>query len=307
MRALLSASALIALVTVAACQEAKDIIAMAVRNQPGLRYKGVRTVDVVVGGRPIRLVEIVSRDHERSRTTYPSDSPRKGFIIVETPRERWEYNAARNQVRRLPGRPPDHMLLRELVRGLGDGRLRASLEDPENVAGRRARHVRVSDPRGNTMRRLWVDSTGMILKSEQFGPRGRKLAGFVFTRIDMSPTFGPDEFSRPGPKDAKLVDRPPDFGVGWKVRTPTWLPEHFSEVGRGLRRLGGRPVVMVHFSDGGKNFTIFQGQGAAPPNLGEGGSRPGMANASRTLDGFWFVGIGRVEKSTLERVLKSIR
>jgi len=272
-----------------------------------LRYKGVRTVDVVVDGKPVRLVEIVSRDRERSRTTYPADSPRKGFVIVDTPRARWEYNAARNEVRRMPGRRPDHMMLRELMRSLTDGRTHAVAEDPESIAGRRTRRVRVSDPQGNTMRRMWVDATGMILKSEQFGPRGRKLAGFVFTRIDLDPTFAADEFDRPGPKDARVIERPQDFGVEWKVRTPDWLPENFSEVGRGLRRLGDRPVVMLHFSDGRKSFTVFQGQGGSPPDMGRESGRPGMSDASRVFDGLWFVGIGRVEKSTLERVLKSIK
>jgi len=296
-----------ALATAGACQDAKDIIAKAVRSQPGLRYKGVRTVDVVVDGKAVRLIEIVSRDRGRSRTTYPADSPRKGFVIVETPRERWEYNAARNEVRRLPGHRPDHMMLREMMRSLAEGRMRAAAEDPESIAGRRATRVNVSDPRGNTMRRLWVDATGMILKSEQFGPGGRKLAGFVFTRIDLNPTFAADEFDRPGPKDARMIDRPPSFGVEWEILTPEWLPENFSEVGRGLRRLAGRPVVMLHFSDGSKSFTVFQGQGADPPNLGREGGRPGMTHASRAFDGLWFVGIGRVEKSTLERVLKSIK
>lgn len=307
MKAVVLATVCFALAAAGACQDAKDIISRAVRSQPALRYKGVRTVDVVVDGKPVRLVEIVSRDRDRSRTTYPADSPRKGFVIVDTPRERWEYNAERNEVRRLPGRRPDHMMLREMIRSLAEGRMQAVAEDPESIAGRRARRVRVSDPRGNTMRRLWVDASGMILKSEQFGPGGRKLAGFVFTRIDLNPTFAADEFDRPGPKDARVIDRPPSFGVEWRVRSPEWLPENFSEVGRGLRRLAGRPVVMMHFSDGRKNFTVFQGQGAAPPNLGREDGRPGMANASRAFNGLWFVGIGRVEKSTLERVLKSIK
>jgi hypothetical protein len=288
-------------------QDAQDIIARAVRSQPVLRYKGVRTVDVVVDGKPVRLVEIVSRDQDRSRTTYPADSPRKGFIIVESPRERWEYNASRNEVRRLPGHRLDHMMLRELMRSLVEGRVRAVAEEPESIAGRRTRRVKVADPQGNTMRRMWVDATGMILKSEQFGPRGRKLAGFVFTRIDLDPTFGYDEFERPGPKDARVVERPQDFDVEWRVRTPDWLPENFAEVGRGLRRLADRPVVMLHFSDGRKNFTVFQGQGSTPPDMGRESGRPGMADASRVFDGLWFVGVGRVEKSTLERVLKSIK
>lgn len=307
MRAIALTTIALALAAPALCQDANDTLARAVRSQPALRYKGVRTVDVVVDGRPVRLVEIVSRDRDRSRTTYPADSPRKGFVIVETPRERWEYNSAQNEVRRLPGRRPDHMMLRELMRSLTEGRVEASLEDADEIAGRRARRLKVSDPRGNTMRRLWVDATGMILKSEQFGPRGRKLAGFVFTRIDLNPTFAADEFDRPGPKDARVLDRPQDFGVEWKVRIPEWLPENFSEVGRGLRRLEQRPVVMLHFSDGRKNFTLFQGQGDAPPNMGRESGRPGMADAARSFDGLWFVGIGRVEKSTLERVLKSIK
>lgn len=307
MKLLALAGACFALNALGVAQDAREVIGKAVRSQPQLRYKGTRMVDVVVGGRPVHLTEYVSRDRGRSRTTYPDDSPRRGFVIVETPGESWEYNPGRNTIRRLPGRRPDHMMLRELLGAMANGRLSAQLDGPETVAGRRTSKVSISDRGGNTIRRLWIDATGMILRTEQYGPGGRKLAGFAFTSIDMDPKFAPNEFARPGPKDARVLDRPPEFGVPWKVRIPTWLPPNFSEVGRGLRRLPGGPVVMLHFSDGRKNFTVFQGDSPVPPDMTRGEDKPGLQTASRMLDGLWFVGIGRVEKATLERVLKSIK
>lgn len=306
----LAAVILVGLFAVGAlAQRPAGVLEDAIRRQPQLSYKGTREVEAVIGGRTIRLTEIVSRNRERSRTTYPSDSPRKGVVIVESPRERWEYNPERNEVRKLPRQRDDNMMLmRGLVHGVREGRLTAKLEEPTTIAGRRATGIRLEDSGGRAIRRLWIDEpTGMILKAEQYGPGGRKLASYTFIRIDFSPTFSATEFSRPGPPDAKVVDRPPDFGVDWTVRTPAWLPPNFTEVGRGVRHLEGKPVLMMHFSDGSKSFSMFQGRGPRPPRFGDEVRKPGFEFYSLVQDGLWLVGLGRVEKATLERVLKSCR
>jgi outer membrane lipoprotein-sorting protein len=289
-------------------ESAQATIDDAVSKQPRLRYKGVRIVEATVGGKLVKLEEIVSRDRDKARITYPNDSPRKGYIIVETARERWEYNPSKNEVRKTPRRRPDSgMMLGGLSHGVREGRLKAHLGTPDTVAGRRTATVKVIDRRGNMIQRLNIDeATGMILRAEQFGPEDRKLAGYYLQRIDFSPNFAAGEFAPPRPPGAKIIDRPPDFGVDWSVRTPAWLPPNFKEVGRGFRRLENRPVVMLHYSDGSKNFSVFQGRGPRPPRFGE-SERPGYQNATRLFEGLWFIGLGRVEKSTLDRVLNSIK
>ncbi|MDQ2985353.1 MAG: hypothetical protein M3R13_01365 [Armatimonadota bacterium] len=305
-----TAALLVALASLGFGQDAANVLNQAVRRQPTLSYRGERIVDVVVDGKPVRLVEIVSRNRERSRTTYPSDSPRKGFIVVETPRDRWEFNPLRNEVRRMPRRRGNGMMmLRGLAHAVQEGRLTSHLGTPETIAGRRATTVKVIDKKGEMLQRLSIDeATGMILKADQFGPQDRKLAGYVFVRIDYSPKFAENEFAPPKPPGAKTIDRPQDFDVDWKVRTPGWLPPNFEETGRGLRRFEGRPVVLLHYSDGRKNFSIFQGRGPRPPRLNRGGPKPaGFSESSMFADGLWFVGLGRVEKATIDRVLKSVR
>ena len=303
------ALAIAALTATALAQEpAQPTIDEAIAKQPGLRYKGERVVEASVNGKLVKLVEFVSRDRDRARITYPADSPRKGYIIVENARERWEYNPKRHEVRKTPRRRPDTMMmLRGLAHSVKEGRIKAYLGTPDTVAGRRTATVKVVDRRGNMIQRLNIDeATGMVLRAEQFGPESRKLAGYYFEKIDFSPAFAANEFAPPRPPGAKIIDRPPDFGVDWTVRTPGWLPPNFKEVGRGFRRLENRPVVMIHFSDGSKNFSVFQGKGPRPPKFGE-TQRPGYSHADRIYEGLWFIGLGRVEKSTLDRVLNSIK
>ena len=199
------------------------------------------------------------------------------------------------------------MMLKGLSHGLRDGKLKATL-GTETVAGKKTAVVKVFDRRGTQIQRLSIDeSTGMVLRAEQFGPQDRKLAGYAFEKIDYTPTFAANEFEPPRPPGAKIIDRPPDVGVDWKVKSPAWLPPNFKEVGRAFRRLENWPVVMLHYSDGSKNFSIFQGRGQKPPRFGREGEKPGYENVTRVFDGLWFVGLGRVEHATLDRVLKSIK
>ncbi|MEO7453567.1 MAG: hypothetical protein ABIV13_02255 [Fimbriimonadales bacterium] len=297
------------LVAFAPAQEpALPTLEVAIAKQPRLRYKGQREVEVMVNGKLVKLVEYVSRDRDHSRITYPADSPRKGFIIVEDARDRWEFNPERNEVRKMPRRRGGTiMMLRGVEHSVREGRMSAYLGTPDTVAGRKCASVKVVDKRGNMLQRLCIDEpSGLVLRAESFGPESRKLASYAFQKIDLTPTFSATEFEPPRPPGAKIVDRPPDFGVNWKIKGPGWLPSNFKEVGRGFRRLENRPVVMLHFSDGSKNFSIFQGRGPRPPKFGE-ENRPGYKTASRLFDGLWFIGLGRVEQSTLERVLNSIK
>ena len=289
--------------------QAIEVLDGAIAKQTQLRYKGERIVEVTVDGKLVRLKEYVSRDRDRSRITYPSDSPRKGFIIVENARDRWEFNPKRNEVRHMPKRRGGQsMMLRGTAHQIKEGRLKAAISTPVTIAGKRATSLKVSDAKGRLIQWLCIDeSAGMILKAEQFGPREKKLAGYSFARIDYTPTFSPGEFDPPRPPGAKIVERPPEIPVDWQVRAPGWLPKNFKEVGRGVRRFEDRPVVMLHFSDGAKSFSVFQGKGPRPPRFGSGPARPGYEEYTRLFDGLWFVGLGRVEKSTLERVLNSIK
>jgi hypothetical protein len=286
-----------------------EMLDATLRKQPQLSYKGERIVEVTVDGKPVRLREFVSRDRDRSRITYPADSPRKGFVIVENARDRWEFNPKRNEVRRMPKRRGGQlMMLRGVSKQIHEGRLNARLEHATIVAGRRTSVLKIVGKEGNLLQRLSIDeAAGMILKAEQFGPKERKLASYWFEKIDYTPTFSASEFEPPRPPGAKIVERPPETPVDWNVRVPTWLPGNFKEVGRGVRRFDNRPVLLLHFSDGTKNFSIFQGRGSHPPRFDRETSRPGFQEFTRLFDGLWFVGLGRVERSTLERVLLSIK
>ncbi|MGI8923829.1 MAG: hypothetical protein ACR2HJ_07290 [Fimbriimonadales bacterium] len=109
------------------------------KGQDGLKYSGERHVELVVGGERKVLIEYVLRSGARSRITYPNDSPRRGFVIVETPQGRWEYDPKRNEIRvSSPKRGDSLRIMGALVRSAQTRRLKVSALEQEMIAGRKA-------------------------------------------------------------------------------------------------------------------------------------------------------------------------
>ncbi|HET6645353.1 MAG TPA: MucB/RseB C-terminal domain-containing protein [Fimbriimonadales bacterium] len=288
------------------CIDAKGLLNKAIAQQPKLVYSGQRTVEMTVGGERRTLVEYVLHSGRRSRTTYPNDSPRRGFVIVETPLARWEYNPKRNEIRKTPPKRDDSLrVLRALVRGAETGRLKLATLGSATVAGILANGVSISDASGNLARKMWIDpDTGLILKAEQFGRVGGRLASFAYTRVNFKPDIRPGDFAPLKRRGAKVVEEEQDFDVPWTVLQPKWLPPNFTEIRRGLRKFNGKPVLLIHYGSGQKNFTLFQSQGAAP-HVPENSN--GLQMASEAFGDVWVTAVGNVSRETLQQVLQSIR
>src|SRR5438552_3882487 len=192
-----------------------DILRRAVRSQNNLRYYGERSVELMVNGERRVLTEYVLRDGPRSRTTYPENSFRKGFVVLETPEGRWEFNPIKNEIRQSrPHRQEAMQLMGGLLKAGQEHKLRVEPFDGGAIAGRKTIGVAISDPQGNVARRLWVDSeTGLILKAEQFGRVGQKLATWEFKRVNYDPVIRPGDFGPIHREGAKLVNDEPDFNV----------------------------------------------------------------------------------------------
>jgi hypothetical protein len=285
-----------------------EMLRRAVRQQPQLRYSGERMVELVVDGDRRVLTEFVLRDGPRARITYPEDSPRRGFVVVETDEGRWEFNPTKNEIRRSrPQRGEAIHLLGGLVRAVEEGRFRAMPLEPDNVAGRRASGVAISDAKGNVARRLWIDAeTGLILKAEQFGRVGERLASFAFRRVNFDPVIRPGDFGPIRREGAKIVNDEQDFDVPWTVRVPSWLPPGFEESGRGLRSVGTRPVLLIHYSDGTRHFSLLQAAGRTAPEPDTDRPARGVNLRQIRLGDVWFVVVGNLEPETLDRVVQSI-
>ena len=169
----------------------------------------------------------------------------------------------------------------DAVKRLLKQKLPVSVVGEEKVADRIADIVSVSvngdNPRSQVSRRFWIDrKTGLRLRSEDRGPGGRILASTYYLSVNLSPHFGPDDFSRPvSPPDFKMLteDRQTFHSyeeatrAGTLIRRPAYLPSGFRlrsiEV---TRKSGGkRPEQRIsqRFDNGLSALTLVQSDGLA--------------------------------------------
>ncbi|MCH8274446.1 MAG: hypothetical protein IH851_06635 [Armatimonadetes bacterium] len=286
--------------------EALQHLKRVIDAQAHLHFAGTRTVEIIVNGERVRITEFVKRDGLRSRTDYPKDSFRRGFIVVERAGERLEYVPGLNEIRKgRGGRERTTVNLGRLREAIVQGRARLVSFDGGVVAGRHAVGVAVSDARGNVAQRLWIDSEkGLVLKAVQYGRGGSVLGGFEFTRVDYKPRPFPKgtfEIRRIG---ARVVNVQPPR-VNWRVLRPAWMPNGLRQAGEYLRRLDRREVFLTHFTDGHRHLTIFQSPG--PPIRIPHPADPDIKVQTLRRRNMWLVAIGNLEPATLRRVLESLR
>lgn len=274
--------------------------------QPSLRFAGVRMLEVRSGPHPKKIIEYVLRDGMNTRITFPEDSPRRGFVIVERGDERITFDPHLNEIRHSRGVRIEAVgQLGRVIRGVRDGAIRAQLFQGGEVAGRPTVGVSLSDGHRNVARKYWIDEqTGLILRGEQYDRVGYPMGSFEFTRLNFNPQIPEGAFvlRRAG---AKVVEESLDIQVPWPIFRPTWVPEGFEEIGHSIRRLGPVEVVVMHYTDGRKHFSIFQGQGRQIPRIPL--EREEWVSRSQRVERNWLVAIGNVASETLERVLRSVR
>ena len=282
------------------------ILDKVIRAQPQLRFSGTRVVDMMENGEKVSVIEYVLRDGLNSRIEYPSNSFRKGFIIVETAESRMEYDPSRNEIRRsMGGRANSNAFLGRLMDGWRRGEIRLRKFDGGMIATQEASGIEVSDPMGNVVQRYWIDSdTYVVLKAVQYGRGGEERSRFEFKKIDFRPKFpeGWNEIRRAG---AKVIDERKPEDLGFRPLVPTWLPPGFKETGRGVRDSGPERVLLIHFSDGRRHVSIFQSDaprlpGVAPRDLER------FAVRSAKIGTIGVVVMGDVDGATLERILRSM-
>lgn len=274
--------------------------------QASLRFAGTRVIRVFLEGRRVELSEVVLRSGLDSRTTYPENSPRAGYIVVERRGQRLEYDPGRNEIRRgRGGRDLAVQLLQQLIELVKQGHVGVQEFPGGQVAGRPTVGILFRDRNGNVARKFWIDHrTGLVLKGEQYGRGGDYQGGFEFVRVNYEPVFNPNWLNLP---EVPVVDE--DFGIDvpWRIRVPTWIPEGFHETGRGLRRLRGADVVLIHFSNGKDHFSIFQSETRVNLEVPKQGPER-VLNFESVRDGpLWAAVVGSLERETLRKILKSLR
>lgn len=168
-------------------QDVPDIVRKAVRVANHLRYSGTRIVEFRRGPKVDSHREYITRDGDRLRIEFPGDSPLSGQIIVEANDERRHFFPDRNEIQVLPPRREE--AFERLGRMLRDRfGFKFVIGGNDTVAGRSSDVVSVTDPSGNVMQKMYIDSaTGLVLKRDFFDPVGTRVGGYEFVDIDYRP------------------------------------------------------------------------------------------------------------------------
>lgn len=284
----------------------EELLQKVVRTQPKLRFSGTRKIETILRGDRIRWVEYVLRSGMRLRITYPEDSPRHGFVVIQNGRERLEYNPHTNQIlRTVPKKLELIERLGHLREAAKNKRITLRLFDSEPIASRPTHGLLIADKQGNIAQKYWIDrETGLILKAVLFDKSGAEHASFEFLRVNYNPIIKESDFRiRMNSPHIEPKNPQPEF----RALTPTWLPEGVREVERVVRAHDGRQILMIHFSDGVHHISLFQSPGKEPPPLPPGASRRGVNICKTNRNSLWVVAIGNLKPETLDKILLSLR
>lgn len=197
-------------------------------------------------------------------------------------------------------------MLHRIREALQRGELRVLTFEGAQVAGRPTIGLAVADGHGNIAQRFWIDAEyALVLKVIQYGRGGEERGRVEFTRLDYNPVFpeGAWQIQRAG---ARIVNEGEPGPVPWKVLEPTWLPKGFYETNRAVRDVNGRPVFMIHYTDGTRHISIFQSQGGREDTLPPKVRDEGLSIISGRIGGVWVAVVGDIDVQLLERVLKSL-
>jgi hypothetical protein len=250
------------------------LLELAIQRAGTLRYVGKRTVMLVEAGDSAPTLEYVTRDGLRLRIDYPVDSPFAGHVILETLKERRHYIPTENIVRQLPPRRAEALnRLAVMVRRPGS-RFRQIVDNGPTIAGRATRELSIADGRGRILQRLAIDpTTGAVLRSEVYSPRGDLLGRFEFREIEFRERIDPSLF-RLNFKGARTVS-PRDEAIRLARQykfVPAFIPPETGyrlESSRIVRPMG-RVTLVQSYVGGAGRLTFFQtNETINPDRLGQ--------------------------------------
>ncbi len=223
-----------------------------------IRYSGSRIVEFKSGPDRQRHVEYVITDGFRSRVEFPDDSPLRGQVIVETPKERRHFTPKSNEIHVLPPRREEAF---GRIANMAKRRFRFTQSGGGSIAGLSTQLVSISDPQGNVLQKLWIDpKSGMVLKREVFD-RGGALQGFFeFQKVDLTPNIDPSEF-RLQPKGARVVT--PNLVLNRLIRKGSFQDVRLTGTSYHLesakiQNIGGRQVLVQLYLGDGHRISLYQ-------------------------------------------------
>ncbi len=272
------------------------------------KYRGQRVVEFMLDGERYRNIENVVVALENSRTEFAPGSAWAGHIIVENARFRQHYDPKTNEIDSGP-RLRDEVIGR--LRGLFMRNPNAVSVNPgPAIAGLKTVEIAARDQNGNVLTRVNVDeATGLILKRELFDRVGTRVGYFEFTRINMSPTIDPSEFTikRQG---AKLVTpytrlKRDSLATGLPA---LHLPQSSGAQLHNSRLIGRKPdrsIAQIYMANG-RRITLIVTNGKVDGKRLKNQAGEGLRSKSWTQNGATLVLMGDVDEGELERLSRLV-
>lgn len=286
-------------------QDIPAILRLMGRNVANWKFSGTRIVEVRDGAQRRLTTEFTLRDGLKTRTWFPTDSPRAGEVIVEDGLQRKFYDPKRNViiVTRMPKGKPAGVDRFTAILGRN---FTFAEEKTEKVAGHEARVVSVSD-KDRVFQRVWIDTqTGVPLKRELYDNVGARQGFFEFKTISYTPIIRAGDFdiNVPGAKVMTPYDLAKEFGEKMGI-TPLFLPRDRFTLENVMRP--GQAGAFLHMSYATENgvVSLFQAKGRVAFDRLFGPERK-AAGVSWYDNGSSFVLIGRMPKERLEALAREL-
>lgn len=250
------------------------------------------------------------------RTEILAPPQRKGVLVVNDGRIRYEYFPRLRLVRYHPVAPPAVTRRRRLnALSLLQRNFRIIYAGKERIMDRWAHVVVVKRPNGRIARRVYVDTQKFVeLKIDEFAPSGRPISSRFFVDITFSPVFGPSDFVWVHPSGVRkqltlylgegMTLAEAQARVGYKPRLPTVLPPGFQFLADDVTvpEVEGQKVLWLRFSNGLDTFSLFER--LAGPGIAR---RLPAGTVTWNANGMNFTLVGSLTPEEFRRIKASIK
>lgn len=223
-----------------------------------LRFSGTRIVELKAGPDRVRHTEYVIKDGRRTRIEFPTNSPFRGQVIVESAKERRLYQPDQNTIRVTPPRRErlysrlGHLRRPDTVIEVSDGGV---------LAGLRTQLVTVRDGARNATLRIWIEpKSGMLVKLEAYDRSGAVQGYFEYTQVNLSPTIRASDFNL-NVKGAKIVTPRDDLRRLVKEHgyLDVSLPaKQYPLDSAKVQKLAGAETLIQEYTLGDRHLSLFQ-------------------------------------------------
>lgn len=303
----LLACATLAAPVFATAQRERALLEKVVSATESTVFAGVRVITINGRNGKQTITERVLKSGRSWVITYKDDSPYAGQKVYESPKGRFTYSAAKNEIRQTPSRIEEETngLRRILKDRVAGGELKAVagivVADKQTVglqlsAGGRGKQIVYIDPQQNT-----------ILKWSFLNLEGKEVGGFEYTQIQYNVRIASTEFVMPaGVKIIRVADDLVRLAKEAGLKPYSLSPRSgFNLINVSLFRHEERAGVRSFYANGDKRVTliVFKGTGHVF------GSR--SSNKIKMFrwenEGNTFVLIGDADEAELQRLSRHVR